>query len=209
MYYYCLNKIYQLQSEEIESEKATKVVDKIHKTAFSTLKLKVLKDYTEFEFEKKPVQVLNYLPVQEKEDIIEVAYQKAIVDNVFNPILFNIYFLLNIVYSYTNLTFTDEQRKDEKKLYDMLESSGLLNDILRNIKRTECYFFEQNAVEYISKRQSQDYSVIGLFNNAVGALNTFSKVVSEKLSNVDENTIQNLVDNLPTLIGGNKIEQTK
>ena len=207
MYFYCLNKIYKTQ--EAENKRATELVDKAHKTAFSTLKLKVSKVYTEFEFENKPIQILNYLPIQEKEDIIEIAYQKAIINNSFNSILFNIYFLLNIVYCYTNLTFTDEQRKDEKKLYDMLDSSGLLDNILQNIKGAEIRFFSDNVDEYVKQKLSQDYSAVGLFNNAVGAFNTFSKTISDKVSNVDPETLQNLVDNLPNLIGGNKIEQTK
>ena len=207
MYFYCLNKIYRTQ--EAENKSVTEFVDKAHKTAFSTLKLKVPKTYTEFEFENKLIQILNYLPIQEKEDIIEIAYQKAIINNSFNPILFNIYFLLNIVYSYTNLTFTDEQRKDEKKLYDMLDSSGLLNNILQNMNKAETLFFSDNVDEYVKQKLSQDYSAVGLFNNAVGAFNTFSKTISEKVSNVDPDTLQNIIDNLPNLIGGNKIEQLK
>ena len=201
MYFYCLNKIYKTQ--EAENKRATELVDKAHKTAFSTLKLKIPKVYTEFEFENKPIQILNYLPIQEKEDIIEVAYQKAIMNNSFNPILFNIYFLLNIVYCYTNLTFTDEQ------LYDMLDSSGLLDNILQNMNGAETRFFSDNVDEYVKQKLSQDYSAVGLFNNAVGAFNTFSKTISDKVSNVDPETLQNLVDNLPNLISGNGIEQTK
>ena len=201
MYFYCLDKF--RESHNIETTLTTSSpTDKFHKTAFSTLKLKTDKTYLEFTFENKSVQVLRYLPVQEKEDIIEVAYQKAIINSNFNPILFNIYFLLNVVYSYTNLTFTDEQRRDEKKLYDMICSSGLLDIILNNIPESEMMFFEDNIEDYVSQSLVQDYSAVGIFNNVVGSFNTFSKVISDKLSNVDEKTLQTLIDALPNLVNG-------
>jgi hypothetical protein len=203
--FYCLNEMQVARCAEL----ATENTDKSHKIAFSGFKLKVPKTYAEFKFGDKTVQVLKYLPVQEKEDIIEVAYQKAIVKSSFNPILFNIYFLLNIVYSYANLTFTDEQRKDEKKLYDMLDSSGLLNKIFQAMESTEVTFFYENVNAYVQRRLAEDYSAVGLFNNTVGAFNTFTKIISEKFSNVDEATLQTLIDKLPNLIGGNKIEQVK
>lgn len=201
MYFYCLDKF--RESRNIETALTTSSpTDKFHKTAFSTLKLKTDKTYLEFMFENKPVQVLRYLPVQEKEDIIEIAYQKAIINSNFNPILFNIYFLLNVVYSYTNLTFTDEQRRDEKKLYDMICSSGLLDIILNNIPESEMTFFKDNIEDYVSQSLVQDYSAVGIFNNVVGSFNTFSKVISDKLSNVDEKTLQALIDALPNLVNG-------
>lgn len=201
MYFYCLDKF--RESHKVETALTTgSPTDKFHKTAFSTLKLKTDKTYLEFTFENKPVQVLRYLPVQEKEDIIEVAYQKAIINSNFNPILFNIYFLLNVVYSYTNLTFTDEQRRDEKKLYDTICSSGLLDIILNNIPESEMTFFEDNIEDYVSQSLVQDYSAVGIFNNVVGSFNTFSKVISDKLSNVDEKTLQALIDALPNLVNG-------
>lgn len=201
MYFYCLDKF--RESHNVETALTTgSLTDKFHKTAFSTLKLKTDKTYLEFMFENKPVQVLRYLPVQEKEDIIEVAYQKAIINSNFNPILFNIYFLLNVVYSYTNLTFTDEQRRDEKKLYDMICSSGLLDIILNNIPESEMTFFEDNIEDYVSQSLVQDYSAVGIFNNVVDSFNTFSKVISDKLSNVDEKTLQALIDALPNFVNG-------
>ena len=47
------------------------------------------------------------------------------------------YFNLHLVYLYTDIVFTDEDREDEMKLYDELESSGLLERILDKIPDEE------------------------------------------------------------------------
>ena len=47
------------------------------------------------------------------------------------------YFELNIVYLYTNITFTDTQRQDEEKLYDILNSNGVIEQVLANMSKEE------------------------------------------------------------------------
>jgi hypothetical protein len=47
------------------------------------------------------------------------------------------YFNLHLVYLYTDITFTDEDREDEMKLYDELESSRMLERILNKIPDEE------------------------------------------------------------------------
>ena len=186
------------------------ITDKPHKTAFSTLKIKLPKNYKEFTFEDKKIQVAQYLPIAEKIDIIEIAYQRALINSKFDPLFFNVYFWLNIVYSYTNLTFTDEQKKNEDKLYDMLASSGLLSMILAAMDEKELEYFSQSLDYYISTKNRIDNSVGGIVSNLTGAMNKFSGVISEKFSNLDEATIQKIIDAFPQLVNGdNKIIQSK
>lgn len=174
--------------------------DKLKKVAFSTLKLKVPKEYRNFTFLDRTIQIITYLPVGEKRDIIETAYQKAAVGLNFNPILFSIYFLLNIVYSYTNLTFTDNQRENEFELFDMIVASGLLKEIMGRIPESEKIFFASHINSYIITKIDADYSAAGVVNNGINAVNTISATISEKLSNVNDETIQALIGNLGTAV---------
>ena len=189
----------------IRSEDIT-FTDKSRKTAFSTLKLKLVKNYAEFTYEDRTIQVIQYLPVIDKLDLIEIAYQKSIVNSTFNPLLFNVHFWLNVVYSYTNITFTDEQRKDESKIFDLLVSSNLLEKIIAAMDNDEFNYYRENVDGYIETRLRLDYSVGGIVNNATSAINKFSGVIAEKLSALDENTIQKILDAFPQLVNGeNKI----
>ena len=180
--------------------------DKSRKTAFSTLKLKLAKNYVEFTYEDRTIQVIQYLPVIDKLDLIEIAYQKSIVNSTFNPLLFNVHFWLNVVYSYTNITFTDEQRKDESKIFDLLVSSNLLEKIIAAMDNNEFNYYRENVDSYIETRLRLDYSAGGIANKATSAINKFSDVISEKLSALDESAIQKILDAFPQLVNGeNKI----
>ena len=174
--------------------------DKLKKVAFSTLKLKVPKEYRNFTFLDRTIQVISYLPVNEKRDIIETAYQKAANGLNFNPILFSVYFLLNIIYSYTNLTFTDNQRENELELFDMIVTSGLLDEVIGRISDSEKAFFTSHTNNYILTKISTDYSAAGVVNNGINAVNTISAIISDKLSNVSDETIQALIDNLGNVV---------
>lgn len=78
----------------------------------------------------KEVEVLQYLPMQDKIDLIEVALQKSLENGIYNEMKLDMYFNLYIVYMYTNLEFTDEEREDEYKLYDELQSNDVITSII-------------------------------------------------------------------------------
>jgi hypothetical protein len=57
--------------------------------------------------------------------------------NFSNPIKVDIYTTLEIVYNYTNINFTDKQKEDVLKMYDLVVSSGLYNEVLKLIPDEE------------------------------------------------------------------------
>lgn len=129
------------------------------KISFTNLKLKINSAVAEVEFNDQKIEVLNYLPIEDKIDLIEITLQKAKnTSGIYNPILVEMYFNLNIVYLYTNINFTEKQRDDEFKLYNLLESSGLLDIIIAAIPEEEysiiCNFLNERIesdLEYMGK----------------------------------------------------------
>ena len=105
---------------------------------YKDLNLHVDKDTYCIEIQGKKINIKKYLPVRDKKDLIEITLQKAEqADGTYNEILIDMYFNLHLVYLYTDIVFTDEDREDEMKLYDELESSGLLERILDKIPDEE------------------------------------------------------------------------
>ena len=107
------------------------------KVSYASLKLKTNVEVRKFAWEDKEIEVTQYLPISDKDDLIMITLQKAKEDMLYNPIKLDMYFHLHLVYMYSNLSFTDKQREDETKIYDALESSGLLNEIIKNMNEDE------------------------------------------------------------------------
>jgi hypothetical protein len=82
---------------------------------------------------------------------------------------------MEIIMTYTNITFTDKQKEDIAKLYDILDSNGIINQIVSAIPEDEYHFLidgindtieavytYQNSVLGILDTVSQDYSNLNL-----------------------------------------------
>lgn len=109
----------------------------------------------------KTIEVLQYLPVAEKKELIDMVIQKSSLESIIEPLYVDMYFHLFLVYAYTNITFTEKQKEKEEELYDVLHSSGLLNKILEQIPSSEYDCLMTYLEEAIEKQEYYAQSFIG------------------------------------------------
>ena len=109
------------------------------KVSFTNFKLKVNTEVNTFQFgeNKTKIEVLKYLPIEDKNDLIHIALQNAEENGIYNDVLLEMYFNLYIMYFYTNINFTDKQKEDPAKLYDQMESNGLITQVIANMEDDE------------------------------------------------------------------------
>lgn len=109
------------------------------KVSYAGLKLKINTEVNTFQFgeNKTIIEVLKYLPVEDKNDLVHIALQQAEENGIYNDILLDMYFNLYIVYFYTNINFTDKQKEDPAKLYDQMQSNGLITQVIAAMDEDE------------------------------------------------------------------------
>ena len=88
-------------------------------------------------FNGSEIQILNYLPIRDKYDLIVISLQKSFENNIYNYHKLKMYFNLHLIYLYTNIVFDVEDRADEEGLYDILKRSGLLDAVVAEIDEKE------------------------------------------------------------------------
>ena len=146
------------------------------KVSFTKLGLKVNQDVKNIEFNEQIIEVKQYLPINEKLELISSVINSAADENNFsNPIKENVFLTLEILYHYTNINFTDKQKEDPVKLYDLVVSSGLVNKVTDLIPEEEldevinglaqsvkAIYTYRNSVLGILESISQDYSALNL-----------------------------------------------
>lgn len=142
------------------------------KVSYTNMKLKVNTEVNTFEFAGQKIDVLKYLPAKDKYDLLMITLQEATEQgDAYNDFLISMHFELNLVYMYTNISFTEKQREDEFKLYDTLKSNGFFN----------LFYQALNEDEY---------------NELFASLNALRKdTITYKLSM--SSVLKNLVNNLP------------
>lgn len=162
--------------------------------SYASMKLKINTAVKEIELENgTKIEVLKYLPINEKYNLIEITLQKAYENGIYNPLKLDMYFALNLVYLYTNISFTDKQREDENKLYDILQSNGILDKIIDAIDDEEYNYLYTLLVETENKRNTYEKSLIGLLDTFSNKVNTDSDILQDILNSFDPSQLQNVM----------------
>lgn len=164
------------------------------KVAFSTLKLKQNKDVKTFKFADKEIEVLQYLPASDKYDLIMGTLQECNVDNVFNEFLKEVYFNLNLVFMYTNLTFTDKQKENMTELYDILDSNGFFNQVIENIPKEEYEFLVLSMEEIQTAMERYEQSIAGALAKGFNVLPQAVEATMETMKNFNIDDYKEVVD---------------
>lgn len=122
------------------------------------------------------IEVKQYLPVEEKLELITNVLELSHDSNNFsNPVKVSVYTTLEIIEKYTNVNFTEKQKENPTKLYDLLVGNGFAaavikaipepeyDEILTGIKQTiKSVYKYQNSILGILDTISQDYSNLNL-----------------------------------------------
>jgi hypothetical protein len=78
------------------------------------------------------------LPYEEKIELVSRIINLSIDENnYYNPMRIKLYLVLEVVYAYTNFSFTTKIKEDVCKLYDMLIQSGIFDEVLSVIGEDE------------------------------------------------------------------------
>lgn len=155
------------------------------KVAFSKLDLKVncienVITHTTSKGEELNYQVRNYLPIQEKMELVSRIINQSIDDNGFyNPMRVKLYTVLEITYAYTNLTFTAKQKEDVFKLFDLLVSSGVYDTIIANINQGDLQELQAGIFDTIANIYNYRNSVMGILDNVVNDYSNLNLDASE------------------------------
>lgn len=135
------------------------------KVSFKNLGLKLNQEAQTIEFNGQNIEVRQYLPLEDKLNLItEVVNNSADEQNFANPMKVQLWTALEIVFYYTNLNITDKQKEEPLKLYDMLLSSGLYEEIRRTIPIGEYLDINQSIQESVKSVYTYRNSVLGILD---------------------------------------------
>ena len=113
------------------------------------------------------VEVKQYLPVAEKLELIANVLNNSADDNNFaNPVKTYVLSHLEIIYAYTNLSFTDKQKEDPAKLYDILETNGIIDSIILAMPPSEYDNLIEDITSTIDAYYKYKNSALGILEAA-------------------------------------------
>ena len=138
------------------------------KVAFTKLGLKVNQEIKQITINEQIIEVKQYLPINDKLLLITDALNSSSGgDNYINWIKYDMFIDLGIVEKYTNISFTEKQKEDFLKLYDVLNSNGVIAAVVEVIPERE-----YNELREGARRIAQE--IYDYKTSALGILETIS-----------------------------------
>lgn len=158
------------------------------KLAFSKLGLKANQEIKIIKFNEQDIEVKQYLPVDSKLDLIANVINQAHngSSNFSNPVQVKVFTVLEILYFYTNLSFTEKQKEDTAKLYDLVKCNGLIDRVVNAIPEAEYKELIKGVYDSIEAIYSYQNSMLGILENVrqdYGNLELDASNINAELSN--------------------------
>ena len=174
--------------------------------SYANMKLKPVTTTHKFEWNGNEIEVLDYLPIEDKYDLIMITLQKSLEDGYYNPIKIDEFFHLHLIYMYTNINFTEKQKEDEHKLYDSLKSNGLIDAFIGQMNEFD--YSELFNMLDDTKRELTEYkhSVSGIIQNIITDLPKQAEAMQDIIDNFDKEKYQNVLNFAKAANGGREIE---
>ena len=159
------------------------------KVAFSKLALKKQDKVKTIKIGNFDIEVKQYLPVNDKLDLIARVLNGAHDENNFpNPVKIEVIGALEIIMAYTNLSFTEKQKEDYAKLYDLLEENGITKDLISAIPEDEYAFLIDginDSIEAVYKYQNSILGILETVSQDYSNLELDATKIQEKMANPD------------------------
>lgn len=165
------------------------------KVPFGKLNFKINNETIRLHINEVEVEVKSYLSYEDKCKFIEEVVNNVLseADNKFiNYMKVDFYFVLALVKYYTNISFTDKQKEDKEKLYNLIVGNRFDKQIV-DVLEWEEYGPLQNYINAILKDINHyDNSVYGIMDNLgkdYNNLNLDATTIRDKIADPENMTL--------------------
>ena len=135
------------------------------KISFTKLKLTKKNEVQTLKYNDEIIEVKQYLPIQDKLALISRVINYAADEyNFANCVKLDLFLSLEIMYCYTNINFTEKQKEDPIKLYDLLEENGLIDAVISLIPHVEYSTLYDGVLEISKNIYAYQTSVLGILD---------------------------------------------
>lgn len=172
---------------------------------FNELELKINDKVRTLKFKNKDIKVKQYLPIQDKLNLIQIALQQSLDEGVYNDGLLTAYFHTYVVMFYTDIEFTEEEKQDVLTLFNLMDSENLIGSVIELIPQSEF----GDLLEMLNNQQKNNMifkqSAAYIIGQFIDALPSQMEKVGEIVNNFDPSKYQAVVDFATAANGGRNI----
>lgn len=176
------------------------------KVSYANMKLKMNESVKEVQLGETKIEVKQYLPVEEKYSFLNIVLQNSLENDIYHPVKVDMYFHLYLVYLYTNINFTDKQKEDESKLFDVLLTNGIIEGVITTIPEAEYNMLVNLLNQMIEKNEKYKTTFAGIAGKFINDLPAQADAAMKIVENFDPNKFQEVIAFAQAANGGRPIK---
>jgi hypothetical protein len=176
------------------------------KVSYANMKLKMNESVKEVQLGETKIEVKQYLPVEEKYSFLNIVLQNSLENDIYHPVKVDMYFHLYLVYLYTNINFTDKQKEDESKLFDVLLTNGIIEGIITTMPKAEYDVLVSLLNQMIEKNEKYKTTFAGVASKFINDLPAQADAAMKIVEKFDPNKFQEVIAFAQAANGGRPIK---
>jgi hypothetical protein len=150
-------------------------------------------------FNDSEIQIVPYLSINDKYDLVMTTLRKSYENGIYNPIKIQIYFNLNIIYLYTNIMFDSEDRANAEDIYNNFKDSGLLDLIKENISEKEKDELKSLLCDTLKVLKEYELSIAGFLSSVIGELTDKIQDGLKTIKDINPELLNGILGKFPQL----------
>lgn len=176
------------------------------KVPFTKLGLKAKKEIKTIEINQQQIEIQQYLSIYDKLSLITdvINYSMDAVNGFTNPIKIKVYMIVGIIDYYTNIGFTEKQKENIIKLYDLVTENEIVKMIFENIPETELKEIEQGILDSVAAYDKYRTSAMGVIEALTSDYNATDLNIDELKEKITDPNMLATIKELAELSGYNQ-----
>lgn len=113
---------------------------------------------------EETISVIQYLPLEKKlaimQNIIEQAGNNE--EGFYNIVKLTVFYTIEMLRAYTNISFTEKQLEEPQKLYDIIVLNNIWNEVKKAIPQSELTDMWENTCALAREITDYNHSALGI-----------------------------------------------
>ena len=117
---------------------------------------------------EETISVIQYLPLEKKLTLMQNIIQQAgnNEEGFYNIVKLTVFYTIEMLRAYTNISFTEKQLEDPQKLYDIIILNKIWDTIKQSIPEDEVNYIWENTCALAREITDYNHSALGILKLA-------------------------------------------
>lgn len=140
------------------------------------------------------IKVRQYISSSEARDLLLITLQESVADHIINPYFLDINFHINLVKMFSDIQFDAEDDENVFELYDKLELTGILDEVVAAIPANIYTELEDYLDELVKKYEKYNHSITSIVNSFVEQMPENVNSAQEAIKQFDPETLKQIIE---------------